>query len=196
MAEQEGTQSTQMKALKCLGCGKVYIYDKVSGHCPDCHGTLTIETITTVAHPRDYHVRIRPMEPGDIGAIVEIERKLTGIVRAASHADLIRGELGATSDLSCVAEIGGQVAGFLLARHAYVGEPVIEAGLIQGMGVDPEYARYGVATKLVNSLLDRCRTKGPKTVRVVLSERTSQMEGFFSYMGFRRAQLVVYDKNV
>lgn len=194
MEEKEGAQSKEMKTLKCIKCGKVYIFDKVSKHCPDCHGALKIETIMTVEHPKDYQVRIRPMEPGDIGAISEIDRKLTGIVRAVTHANLITRELGETLDLSFVAEVSDQVAGFLLARHAYVGEPVIEAGLIQGMGVDPEYSRYGVATKLVNSLLDRCRSNGPRTVRVILSERNSQMEGFFSYMGFRRAQLIVYDK--
>ena len=194
MQEKEGAQGKEMKILKCVKCERVYIFDSVSEHCPDCHGTLKKETIATVEHPKEYQVKIRPMEPGDIGVIFEIDRRLTGIERAITHADLITRNLGETLDLSYVAEVGNQVVGFLLAWHAYVGEPVVEAGLIQGLGVDPDYSRHGIATKLVNSLLDRCRSKGPKTVRVILSERDSRMEGFFSYMGFRRAQLIVFDK--
>ncbi len=194
MERKEGPQRKEIKILKCVRCGKEYVFDSVSQNCPDCHGALKKETLVIIEHAREYKVKIRPMEPGDIGVIFEIDRRLTGIERAITHADLITQDLGGTLDLSFVAEVGNQVVGFLLARHAYVGEPVVEAGLIQGLGIDPDYSRQGIATKLVNSLLDRCRSKGPKTVRVVLSERDSRMEGFFSYMGFRRAQLIVYDK--
>jgi predicted N-acetyltransferase YhbS len=192
--ESKGLQRREMKILKCVKCGKGYVFDSVSQKCPDCHGALKKETIVTVEHTREYQVKIRSMEPEDIGAIFEIDRRLTGIERAVTHADLITGDLGHALDLSFVAEVANQVVGFLLARHAYIGEPVVEAGLIQGLGVDPDYSRQGIATKLLNSLLERCRSKGPKIVRVILSERDSQMEGFFSYMGFRRAQLIVYDK--
>jgi predicted N-acetyltransferase YhbS len=194
MEEKEGTQQKETKILKCVKCGKVYIFDSVSEHCPDCHGALRKETIVAVEHPKEYQVKIRPMEAGDIDVVFEIDRRLTGIERAITHAELITGDLGETLDLSFVAEVSNQVVGFILARHAYVGEPVVEAGLIQGLGVHPDYSRHGIATKLVNSLLDRCRSKGPKTVRVILSERDSRMEGLFSYMGFRRAQLIVFDK--
>ncbi len=194
MESAKKPQRKEMEILKCANCGKEYIFDSVSQNCPQCKGTLKKETILTVEQAGQYEAKIRPMEPGDIGAIFEIDRRLTGIERAITHTDLITRDLGGTLDLSFVAEVGDEVVGFLLARHAYVGEPVVEAGLIHGLGVDPDYSRLGIATRLVNSLLERCRSKGPKTVRVILSERDSRMEGFFSYMGFRRAQLIVYDK--
>jgi predicted N-acetyltransferase YhbS len=81
------------------------------------------------------------MEPEDISTILEIDREISGKSRAVTYASLITGDLGGELDLSFVAEVGGKVAGFILARHAYIGEPVIEAGLIQILGVQPDYQR-------------------------------------------------------
>ena len=141
-------------------------------------------------------LRIRPMEPEDITVVLEIDRKISGVRRAITYTDLITGDLGGVLDLSFVAEVGGQVAGFILARHAYVGEPVVEAGLIQILGVDPDYWRQGIASKLVNALLEQCRSKGLKTVRIMVNERDSQLQAFFAGMGFRRGHLIDYTKTL
>lgn len=141
-------------------------------------------------------VRIRPMEPEDISVVLEIDRKISGVQRAITYKDLITGDLGGELDLSFVAEIGGQVTGFILARHAYLGEPVIEVGLIQILGVDPDYQGQGIATKLVNAMLERSRSKGLKIVRIMVDERDSQLQGFFAHMAFRRGQLIDYTKTL
>ena len=141
-------------------------------------------------------VENRPMEPEDITAVLEIDRKISGVRRAITYADLITGDLGGVLDLSFVAEVSGQVIGFILARHAYVGEPVIEVGLIQILGVDPDYWRQGIAVKLVDALLEHCQSRGLKTVRIMVNARDSQLQGFFQRMGFRRGQLIDYTKTL
>ena len=141
-------------------------------------------------------VVIRPMEPEDIDAVLTIDRKISGVQRAITYADLITGELGGVIDLSSVAEINGQVVGIILARLAYVGDPVTEVGLVQILGVDPDYQRQGIATKLVNAMLERCKSKGIKTVRVSVNERDSQLRGLFQRIGFRRGQLIDYSKTL
>ena len=141
-------------------------------------------------------LRIRPMEPEDISDILEIDRKITGVRRAVTYTDLITGDLGGVLDLSLVAEVSGQVTGFILARHAYVGEPVVEAGLIQILGVDPDYWGQGIASKLVNALLEHCRSRSLKTVRVMINGRDSQLQGVFASMGFRRGHLIDYTKTL
>ena len=82
------------------------------------------------------NLRIRPMEPEDIEPVLAIDRKITGVRRAITYTDLITGDLGGVLSLSVVAEVRGQVAGFILARHACIGEPMVEIGLIQVLGVD------------------------------------------------------------
>jgi ribosomal-protein-alanine N-acetyltransferase len=136
------------------------------------------------------------MEPEDISTILEIDREISGKSRAVTYASLITGDLGGELDLSFVAEVGGKVAGFILARHAYIGEPVIEAGLIQILGVQPNYQRQGIARGLVNAMLERCRSKSLKMVRAMVNERDSRLQGFFAHMGFGHGQLIDYSKTL
>ena len=136
------------------------------------------------------------MEHEDITAVLAIDRRITGVRRAVTYTDLITGDLGKVLDLSVVAEVAGEVVGFILARHAYVGEPVVEVGLIQILGVDPDYWGQGIASKLMNALLERCQSKGLKTVRVMLNEADSQLHGFFSHSGFRRGHLIDFTKTL
>ena len=123
---------------------------------------------------------LRPMEPEDISAVLEIDRKISGKKRAVTYMDLITGNLGGELDLSFVADIQGQVCGFILARRAYIGEPVMEVGLIQILGVDPKYQRQGIATKLVNMMLETSKAKGLNYVRTMLNNRDSLLQEFFS----------------
>ncbi len=150
----------------------------------------------TAIERKEGKIRIRPMEPEDIDSVLAIDRKISGVRRAVTYTDLITGDLGGVLDLSFVAEVDGQVAGFILARRAYVGEPVTEVGLIQILGVDPDYWRQGIASKLVAALLDTCQSKKLNAVRIMVNERDSQLQGLFAHMGFRRGQLIDYTKTL
>lgn len=140
-------------------------------------------------------VRIRPMEHEDVDRVLAIDRKITGVRRAVTYTELITGDLGGVLALSLVAEVNGEVQGFILARRAYVGE-AMEVGLIQILGVDPDYQRRGLATKLVNTLLDTCRAKKLNAVRLMINVRDSQLVGLFEHLGFRRGELVDYTKTL
>ena len=141
-------------------------------------------------------LRTRPMEHEDIQAVLAIDRRITGVRRAVTYTDLITGDLGKVLDLSVVAELRGEVVGFILARLAVVGEPVSEAGWIQILGVDPDHWRLGIAAKMIDFLMERCHSKGLRTVRIMVNERDSQLQGFLQHIGFNRGQLIDYAKNL
>jgi ribosomal protein S18 acetylase RimI-like enzyme len=141
-------------------------------------------------------VRIRPMEPEDIDSVLAIDSKITGVRRAATYTDLIIGDLGKIPDLSFVAEVNGEVQGFLLARRAYLGEPFNEVGLIQILGVDPDHWRQGIATKMVNALLDTCQEKKLNAVQIMVDERDNQLQNLFQRLGFRHGKLIDYTKTL
>jgi ribosomal protein S18 acetylase RimI-like enzyme len=145
---------------------------------------------------RESKLRIRPMEPEDIDSVLVIDKKISGVRRAVSYTDLITGDLGGVLDLSFVAEVNGQIVGLILARRAYVGEPVVEVGLIQILGVDPDYQKQGIATKLVESLLETSRTERLRAIRIMVKENDSQLQAFFARMGFRRGHLIDYTKEL
>ena len=86
--------------------------------------------------------------------------------------------------------------GFILARHAMVGEPVGEAGLIQILGVDPDHWGQGIADEMITFLMKRCQSKGLKTVRIMVNERDSQLQGFFQHIGFKKGQLIDFSKEL
>ena len=137
---------------------------------------------------------IRLMEPEDISACLEVDRKITGEGRAVTYDYVMTAELGGELALSFIADFGGQVIGFIMARRIYVGDPVAEIGLIQILGVDPAYQGQGVGVKLVNSVIDRCRAHGLKTIRVFINERDSKLRGIFQHLDFKHDQLVDYTK--
>jgi ribosomal protein S18 acetylase RimI-like enzyme len=139
-------------------------------------------------------IRVRPMEPADIDSVLAIDRKITGMRRAATYTDLLIGDLGKIPDLSFVAEVNGEVQGFLLARRAYFGEPFTEVGLIQILGVDPDYWRQGIASQLINALVETSQSKKLNAVRIMVDESDNQLQALFSHMGFKRGKLIDYTK--
>jgi len=139
-------------------------------------------------------IRVRPMEPMDIDRVLAIDSKITGVRRAATYTDLIIGDLGKIPDLSFVAEANGEVQGFLLARRAYFGEPFDEVGMIHILGVEPDYWRQGIATQMVNALVETCQEKKLNAVRIMVDQSDDQLKSLFEQLGFRRGTLVDYTK--
>ena len=136
------------------------------------------------------------MEPEDINGILEIDRKISGVQRALTYRDLVREALGGEMDVSFVAEVDNQFVGFVLGYLTYVREQVSEACVIQIFGVDPKYQGQGIATKLIQTLLDQCRAKKIKLVRVMIEEHDSQLQGFFKRLGFDRGRYIDYSKTL
>ncbi len=142
------------------------------------------------------NVKIRPMEPEDISGILEVDQKISGVQRALTYKDLVREALGGQIDMSFVAEVDNQFVGFVMAYLTYVREQISEACVIQIFGVDPKYQRQGIASKLIQALLDKCRSKKIKLVRVMIDERDSELQGFFKRLGFDRDRYIDYSKTV
>jgi Zn finger protein HypA/HybF involved in hydrogenase expression len=47
MEKKEEPEQKEVKILKCEKCGEEYLYDSTSRICPECKGTLKIETVVT-----------------------------------------------------------------------------------------------------------------------------------------------------
>ncbi len=141
-------------------------------------------------------IKIRQMEPEDIDAIFEIDGRITGMERAFTYGDLINGYIGGQIGCSYVAEADGRVIGFVLAAIIYVPEQVSEACAIQVVGVDPDYRRKGIAGKLVRVLVEDCRTRGLRMVRIMVDQHDNQLQSLFESLEFRRGQLIDYSMNL
>ncbi len=141
-------------------------------------------------------VIVRPMEPEDIDGILEIDRKISGMDRAITYQGLVQKGLGGEVDMSFVAEVKDQVVGFLLAHLSYVREELSEACVIRIFGVDPAFQRKGIASKLIQTLIERCRAKKIGLIRVMVAERDGDLQGFFRRLGFERGRYVEYSRSL
>ena len=97
-------------------------------------------------------------------------------------------------DFGFVAEIDSHICGFILGQAAY--EDATEAGLVLMLGVHPDYQRKGIATKLVNALCEKYRSKGIRTIRATIDQQDKDLLGFIEHMGFIAGHRVDYSKTL
>jgi ribosomal protein S18 acetylase RimI-like enzyme len=153
-------------------------------------------------------LKIRPMERGDIDAMLALynkirEEKIPGVKRSrlSYRGPMTFDEVASTNpggplDLSCVAEVNGKVVGFIWGRLAFAGIPVNEVGIIHVLVVDPDHQKHGIASKLVDAMVQRCNARGVGTVRAVIDERHWELQNYFQKLGFKRSELLIYTKAV
>jgi len=99
-------------------------------------------------------------------------------------------------ELGVVAEIEGHVRGFILGRIAHIGEAATEIGVIPILGVHPDYQRSGIATKLVNGICDKYRSKGIKRIRIDVDRHDKDLLDFVERIGFDAVGLIEYSKRL
>ena len=128
--------------------------------------------------------------------IFTIDRHVGRLAKPVSYVDLIRGDVSELLALGLVAEVEGHVRGFILGRVAHAGEAATEVGMIQILGVHPDYQQRGIATQLVNALCEKYRSKGISRVRAGIDQRDKQLLNFFEHVGFSVGHLIDYSKTL
>ncbi|MBI2859169.1 MAG: GNAT family N-acetyltransferase [Chloroflexi bacterium] len=116
------------------------------------------------------------------------------LTRPVSYVDLISGDVSELLDLGLVAEVGGHVRGFILGRVVPVGEAATKVGEVLILGVHPDYWRKGIATRLVNAIGEKFRSKGIRSARIEIDRRDTEMIHFFERTGFTVGQRIEYSK--
>ena len=129
------------------------------------------------AHPgRPVKLIVRPLEAGDAQAAVRITRLCaeTAVWPEESYT-----RLGEAGYRGWVAEAGGEIAGFLVARGA------ADEAEILNLAVAPEFRRRGYGSKLAAEALREFRRQEIR--RVFLEVRESNRAGirFYGRLGFR-----------
>jgi GNAT superfamily N-acetyltransferase len=139
-------------------------------------------------------VDIRPMTREDIHTVLALDRKIGEGRSSLSYSDMDATNPGGPADLSYIAEINGKVVGFIVNRLAYMMIPFTEVCLIQGMLINPAYQGHGTGSLLVEKLFEHCRAKGINTIRALVPEWNEELRHFVERNGFRRSNIINYDK--
>jgi ribosomal protein S18 acetylase RimI-like enzyme len=131
--------------------------------------------------------RIRPLARRDLASVVRIDAIHTGAEQRTYWNRLFREFLAPAPGrqrVALAAEIGGELAGFLLAdvrAFEFGSEP---CGWILEVGVDPSEARHGIATALLAEAVRRLRHAGVSTVRTMVRRNNVPVLTFFRTNGF------------
>jgi ribosomal protein S18 acetylase RimI-like enzyme len=139
-------------------------------------------------------VKIRPMTQSDIHAVIIFDRKITNGRGVLSYKDMAATDPGGPLDLSFIAEVKGEVIGFIMSRLAYVMIPFTEVCVLQGIVVDPDYRGRGIGGKLLDELLAYCHAEGINTIRAIVPKENRRLSLFVEAHGFRRSRIINYDK--
>jgi len=143
------------------------------------------------------NVQVRILDTVDIGAVTELDEKITGRYRPDEWERRIGYYLRRDPDAALVAEIGGEVVGFMLGE-VRAGEFGLEepTGWIEVLGVDPERRGAQVGRRLAEALLDHFRGEGATSVRTLVDQTMPDVAGFFASLGFEPAPLLPFVKRL
>lgn len=139
-------------------------------------------------------VKIRPMTRSDIHDILALDRKFGKANTPLGYKDMVTTDPGGPLDMSFVAEIGGGIVGFAIARLAYVMIPFTELCIVHSILVDPDYQNRGIGVRLLGKLVGHCQEEGINTIRALVEEQNEELARFFERLGFHRSTVINYDK--
>ena len=143
-------------------------------------------------------VYIRNLRAEDLSAIVSIEDRTNGVSRPDYWKQRIElSEAIRPHWTSLVAELDNRIVGFVFGR---AGE--FEFGLpgtvawIEIIGVDPAYRHRGVAGKMIEQFTSSANEHGIKTIFTLVSKGNTDIEQFFTRMGFTQGEMLHFQKDV
>ncbi len=142
-------------------------------------------------------VRVRGLDTIDIGAVVDIDEKIGGRYRPDVWDTRIAYYLRRDPDAALVAELDGDVVGFMLGE-VRSGEFGLEepTGWIEVLGVDPDVRGKSIGRRLAGALLAHFKTRGAVTVRTLVDEEMKDIAGFFTSLGFEPAAVRPFVKTL
>ena len=122
--------------------------------------------------------RIRALDELDIGAIVKIDERITGIYRPEVWERRVGYYLRRDPDSSQVAELDGRVVGFMLG-DVREGE----------FGIDPDYRGRDLGRQLYGAITRHFEERGATMVRTLVDERDGSVAGFLTALGLAPSPL-------
>ena len=135
-------------------------------------------------------VRVRPLDELDIGAIVRIDERITGIYRPEVWERRVGYYIRRDPGASQVAEVDGTVVGFMLG-DLRAGEFGLEepSGWIERFGIHPDHRGRDLGRKMFEALKAHFQANGAVTIRTLADRKEAGVAGFLDALGFAPAPL-------
>ena len=134
--------------------------------------------------------RIRPLDELDIGSIVKIDERITGIYRPEVWEQRAGYYLRRDPDASQVAEVDGKVVGFMLGELR-AGEFGLEepSGWIERFGIDPDQRGKDLGKQMFGAMCRHFKERGAVMIRTLVDRKETGVTGFLDALGFKPSPL-------
>jgi predicted N-acetyltransferase YhbS len=140
----------------------------------------------------------RPLVAADLEAVVAIDRERSGRARTEFYARRLRALAEEPeSGVAVVAERGGRVAGFALARildGEFGGQAPV--GVLDAIAVSTQALHQGVATDLLQAMDRALLARGARELRTQVDWTDHGLAAFFARAGFRLAPRLVLERGL
>jgi GNAT superfamily N-acetyltransferase len=141
---------------------------------------------------REGTVIIRPMQPQDAAAVVEMARELAIAVRdpepTLDAGDLVRDGMGPERWFDClVALVGGEVIGYAIMCRGYEAHTAKRRLWLGDLYVRKQARRAGVGRALMIAVADHAVAQGCKTVCWDLWRSNAAAKAFYQNLGAAEA---------
>jgi ribosomal protein S18 acetylase RimI-like enzyme len=137
------------------------------------------------------NVIIRTLKKDDLNAIVGIDERVLGENRRNYWERKLELMNDRSSQISLVAEVEGEVQGFILGDVSGWEFGVPETvGWIDTIGIDPAYQKKGLASALSRELIQNLKALRVKTIYTLVSWNDWDLLQFFHAMGFTRGDMI------
>ena len=127
---------------------------------------------------------IRPLQPGDRGAVVALDALLTGIAKEPYWKHVLDRFLGEEGHIGLAATVEGELDGYLFGEPRAFEFGSEECGWIFALGVRPDTTRKGVASALVAEARRRFRLLGMNRIRTMVRRTDVPFLSLFRGQGF------------
>ena len=139
----------------------------------------------------DENVRIRVMTEADLEAVVAIDGEVLGEKRFNYWRRKIDFRDKESEVTGLVAEVNGQIVGFILGEISGVEFRVPDViGWIDTIGIDPAYQRKGIASALLDQLITNFRQFGIETIYTLVNWSDWDLLQFYKNAGFTRGDMI------
>jgi ribosomal protein S18 acetylase RimI-like enzyme len=136
-------------------------------------------------------IRIRSMSKADLAAVVAIDERVLGEKRFAYWQRKIRFHEEKSQVTGLVAELDHEIVGFILGeisgREFRVPDTI---GWIDTIGIDPGFQRKGIASALLNRVIQTFRERGVQTVYTLVNWSSWDLLQFYKKAGFTRGDMI------
>ena len=143
-------------------------------------------------------INCRSLAREDLAALIQINRKVTGRENTAFYERKVNEVLNESGiRVSMVAELDGQVVGFIMARVDYGEFDRIEPNaVLDSVAVNPAMGHRQVGTALLSQLMVNLTGLRLETIRTEVDANHLDVFSFFLKNGFRQSQELVFSRRV